>query len=78
MSKRKELSDKQLFAVKLDYKCPYDWSKMKGDDRIRFCGACKKNVYNISKLSRQQAVDIINKKRATCACAFTSEKTAKS
>jgi hypothetical protein len=35
--------------------CNVDWSTMSGDDRVRFCGSCSKNVYNISDLSRADA-----------------------
>ncbi len=32
---------------------------MKGDDRVRHCTHCAKNVYNISNMSRQEAADLI-------------------
>lgn len=28
--------------------CSADWSEMYGDNRKRFCGDCKLNVYNLS------------------------------
>jgi hypothetical protein len=32
---------------------------MVGDDRVRRCGTCKQNVYNISEMTRAQAEDVI-------------------
>lgn len=35
---------------------------MKGDDRVRFCESCRKNVYNLSALSRDEAERLIQSK----------------
>lgn len=35
--------------------CPADWDQMAGNDRVRFCGKCNLNVYNLSALSRSEA-----------------------
>lgn len=32
---------------------------MQGDDRVRYCGQCKLNVYNISAMSRNEAESLI-------------------
>lgn len=34
---------------------------MYGNDRVRFCGQCSKNVYNLSALSREEAEDLIRR-----------------
>jgi hypothetical protein len=39
--------------------CPISWEQMTGDHRIRFCGHCQLNVYNISELSRIEAESLI-------------------
>jgi hypothetical protein len=39
--------------------CRADWSKMSGDDRVRACGDCQKNVYNLSELTRDEAEALI-------------------
>lgn len=39
--------------------CNVDWNSMTGDERIRFCGLCKKNVYNISEMTRNDAASFI-------------------
>ncbi|MGH9944210.1 MAG: carboxypeptidase-like regulatory domain-containing protein [Pyrinomonadaceae bacterium] len=41
---------------------------MDGDERVRFCGQCDKHVYDISKLTRRQAEDLVaNTQRRLCA-----------
>jgi hypothetical protein len=35
---------------------------MIGDERVRFCGQCAKNVYNLSALSREDAEELIHAK----------------
>lgn len=39
--------------------CAADWDAMKGDDRVRFCGECQKNVYNLSAMSREEAQQLV-------------------
>jgi hypothetical protein len=39
--------------------CSADWHAMSGDDRVRACGACEKNVYNLSTLTREEAEALI-------------------
>ena len=34
--------------------CPVSWEQMTGDKRVRFCGHCQLNVYNISELGRTE------------------------
>jgi hypothetical protein len=35
--------------------CQASWEDMAGDARIRFCGGCRQNVYNLSEMSRTEA-----------------------
>jgi hypothetical protein len=34
--------------------CSASWDEMVGDDRVRFCGQCEKNVYNLSAMPREE------------------------
>ncbi|MBU6453651.1 MAG: hypothetical protein KGS72_17865 [Cyanobacteria bacterium REEB67] len=52
--------DEKLFAISLPYRCPVQWDSMKGGDQIRHCSKCKQNVYNISLMSREAAVNLIS------------------
>lgn len=39
--------------------CHADWDAMVGDARVRFCGHCEKNVYNLSAMPRAEAIQLI-------------------
>lgn len=42
--------------------CQADWDEMKGDERVRFCGRCEKNVYNLSAMTRAEAEALVGAK----------------
>jgi hypothetical protein len=44
-----------LDDVRIAAPCKANWDAMPGDDHVRFCGQCEKNVYNLSSLSREEA-----------------------
>mgnify|MGYP003395146726 CR=1 FL=1 len=39
--------------------CSANWDKMFGNDRKRFCGECKLNVYNLSDMTRREAENLL-------------------
>lgn len=39
--------------------CPVPWDSMIGDDRVRHCGACAKNVHNVSAMTSNEAEDFL-------------------
>ena len=51
--------DSPLTNVRIASPCSADWEQMYGDDRKRFCGDCKLNVYNLSGMSREEAEALI-------------------
>lgn len=44
-----------LDDVRIASPCAASWDDMIGDDRMRFCQQCTKNVYNLSAMSREAA-----------------------
>jgi hypothetical protein len=44
-----------LEQIKIASPCTANWDAMEGDDRVRFCAECKKNVFNISAMTRSEA-----------------------
>jgi hypothetical protein len=48
-----------LQNIRVASPCRADWNAMTGDDRVRACGDCNKNVYNISELTREEAEALI-------------------
>jgi hypothetical protein len=49
-----------LDHVRIAAPCSADWEQMVGNDRVRFCGQCNLNVYNLSHLSRREAESLIS------------------
>ena len=48
--------------IKVATPCMADWNAMSGDERVRACGSCNKNVYNLSTLTREEAESLIVEK----------------
>jgi hypothetical protein len=48
-----------LDNIRVASPCSADWAKMTGDERTRHCGDCKKNVYNLSDMTRDEAEALI-------------------
>jgi hypothetical protein len=45
--------------IRMANPCPADWNAMRGDDRVRACATCNKNVYNLSAMTRADAESLI-------------------
>jgi len=52
-----------LDNIRVATPCNADWENMLGDERVRACGDCKKNVFNISTLTRDEAQALIIEKQ---------------
>ncbi len=51
--------------------CSVEWNAMQGDERVRLCGQCEKNVYNLIGMSDDEANAILaNREGATCIRAY--------
>jgi len=48
-----------LKHVRVASPCKSDWDQMIGTDRVRFCGQCSLNVYNLSAMTRDEAESLI-------------------
>jgi hypothetical protein len=48
-----------LDEVQVASPCHAEWNDMTGDERVRFCGSCDKNVYNLSGMTRREATDLL-------------------
>ena len=44
-----------LDGLRIASPCTASWDAMVGDERVRFCGQCQKNVYNIAGMTREEA-----------------------
>jgi hypothetical protein len=48
-----------LAHVRVASPCKADWDRMIGSERVRFCGQCSLNVYNLSAMTRDEAESLI-------------------
>jgi hypothetical protein len=48
-----------LNNIKIASPCSMNWEEMYGNERKRFCGDCKLNVYNLSGMTRDEAENLI-------------------
>ncbi len=48
-----------LNYIKIASPCQADWNEMYGDERKRFCGDCKLNVYNLSGMTKDEAEALV-------------------
>jgi hypothetical protein len=44
-----------LDNIRIAAPCTAAWDNMAGDDTVRHCGDCKKNVFDLSEMTREQA-----------------------
>ncbi len=55
----RELALRVLGSVRIATPCPASWDAMTGDDRVRHCALCEKNVYDLSALTAIEAVRLL-------------------
>ena len=52
----------KLENIRIATPCRADWDKMVGDDRVRTCASCAKQVFNLSELTRAEAEALLAEK----------------
>ena len=50
--------------------CSAKWSEMKGDNKVRHCGLCGLNVYNLSALRRPDAEKLVGEREGRLCVRF--------
>ena len=48
-----------LQQISIASPCPASWDDMEGDERVRFCGECKLNVYDLSAMTAGEAARLL-------------------
>jgi hypothetical protein len=51
----------RLESLQVVAPCTVPWASMEGDDQVRFCGRCRKNVYNVAAMSRGEALAVVER-----------------
>jgi hypothetical protein len=59
-----------LQQIRIASPCSAAWDEMQGDDRVRFCGHCQLNVYNLSAMSPQEAAAFVREKEGRLCVRF--------
>lgn len=66
MSEQKNSEVSILDGICIAMPCSVDWNEMKGDNKVRLCGGCNKNVYNISAMSKEEAEELLSAPTLPC------------
>ena len=53
-------------APRIPTPCEVPWDSMAGGSNIRFCARCSKHVYNLSALSRAEAIQLLEREAGAC------------
>jgi len=51
-----------LDCIDIPIPCKASWDAMVGDERVRHCGDCRQNVYNIAAFSRREATRLLQER----------------
>jgi hypothetical protein len=60
MSTRRSLP--LLDNIRIASPCTASWDEMTGDERVRFCGHCSKDVYNLSGMAREESERLLRER----------------
>lgn len=59
-----------LNVLEVPNPCPVPWESMEGDDRVRLCRKCVKQVYHLSNMTRAEAEKIITESEGSLCVQF--------
>ncbi len=63
-----DVDDSFLDDLRIATPCSADWEQMQGDDRVRHCGDCRLNVYNVAEMTRAEAATLITMSEGKRVC----------
>ena len=58
----------KTFAISIPKPCHEDWNKMTPDAKGAFCGSCKKSVYDFSKKTDEEIIEVFEKEEKGKVC----------
>lgn len=50
-----------MLELRIAKPCDQTWTAMRGDDRVRHCSRCDKNVYNVSEMTEAEVEALIQR-----------------
>ena len=57
-----------LDQVRVASPCKAEWNEMLGDERVRFCLSCEKNVFNLSSMTKDDAESLLRERLGSDLC----------
>jgi hypothetical protein len=63
-----------LNQIEIAKPCRASWAEMAGDETVRFCTECSRNVYNLSAMTADQAQALVNEKEGKVCVRFYRRK----
>lgn len=63
-----------LEDIRVASPCQVSWEAMNGDDRVRFCDRCGLNVYDISTMTGDDALALVNEREGNLCVRFHRRK----
>ena len=63
------LMNPELGILKIATPCSEKWSKMTGDDRVRFCGKCQLKVYDFTQMDTEDVRSLLRAHEGRRVCA---------
>jgi hypothetical protein len=64
------MNNPPLGKIRIAAPCNAEWKWMYGNDRVRFCGQCSQNVFNLSAMTTEEAEDLIRRTEGTLCVRF--------
>jgi hypothetical protein len=52
----------QVDSIRIASPCSMEWERMQGDDRVRFCSACRLHVFNLTAMEVEEAAQLISER----------------
>jgi hypothetical protein len=63
--------ERLIASLRIVTPCPVAWSSMRGDDFVRFCDRCRKNVYNVAALGPDETISLLERKEGPACLLLT-------
>lgn len=60
-----------LDSIQVETPCEQDWKTMRGNDAVRFCDHCAKDIHNLSKMTRKQARKLVAQSNGNLCIRYT-------
>jgi hypothetical protein len=64
-----------LSRVRVKSPCSQDWNTMRGNDQVRFCDHCAKHVHNLSEMTPEAALELVEQSEGRLCVRFAPDTT---